>query len=410
LKKKIALLIFVIARDSTSTSNKSRAVVAQNKTDSSIVKDIDQLEKGSISVDRFIALLDQQRDEEILSQIEQISRCLLKQINSETERVLRGFSRRLLGLFEKSTSKNTQFLVALIQFDSEHLIQNADYAPELVIRWLCFLDPSLKWIVRVSRSASSRMYKMLLRVDSDLIGSELVQRIVDELNDNKFNRQQNEFLFKLLTRSFTKRSELIDLISDRLIDLCARLPITTNLELSISFLAVLQRPIDSVEIGKELAKKLEKVYLLDKKYDPDELLEKGLLLFFNKIVPSVIELIPLLAFDKWKDALVRTLSSMSDESLLRNIFENTHLCLQDHAGLDKLFRLRPSLIYAISSTQLCDQAFLDGSGALRRVSNSWLIMIPPTSKHDVPKRQLPLSSTGVEGWRIYFLQHLNCIY
>jgi len=372
---------------------------AQNKPESQIVQSIEQLEKRTIAVDRFIDIMEQHTDEEIVSQLECISRSLLKQISSltpsEVKLTFRNFSDRLLQLFEQSALKKARFLVALLRFDSERLIPKAHLEPELAIRWLSILDPSLHWIVQVSRKSNSELYHRILQIDPELIAqkSDLIQEVVSELN-RTMNRQQKDFLFKLLTRSFVKRSELVELISDKLIYLCSQLPIDSNLELSVSFLATLQHSIDSTDIAKEIAKKLEKVCLRDKEFDSDEQLEKGLKLFFDKTLPPVAELIPLLALEKWNDSLMRALLAMSCQNLLQGIFKNAHLCLFDHVGLDALFRASPSLIYSISATELSDKAILDGSGALRRVSNSWLTMIPPISKHNRQTRRLPLSSTS----------------
>jgi len=365
------------------------------------MKDIRELEKGPISIDTFMSQLDQQTDKEIMSQIEHISRSLLQQINSlttsEAERVFSRFSSRLLALFKRMTSKNIRFLVALIQKNYEHLIQNADVEPQLAIRWLSSLDPSLNWIVPVSRKSNVQLYDALLQIDPELIAQkpDTIRSMVNELNGSKINSQQNELLFKVLTRCFVKHSELIELVSNKLKDTCSRLPITSNLEVSVSFLTVLRRHIDSTDIGKKVAKELEEIYLREKKHDKDDLLERGLNLFLNKTLPAVTELIPLLAFEKYKDSLMRILSSMSDEALLRGVFENPHLCLRDHAGLDEFFQAASSLVYSIPTINLSETEILDGNGIIRRISNSWLMMIPPRLNPD-RMRQLPPKKPGMD--------------
>jgi len=366
------------------------------------MKDLDQLESGSINLDQFIANLDLRKDEEILSQIERLSRSLLKKIKTlttlETESFFSSFPRRcrLIELLGRSASENSRFLLALILGYSEHLVENADFEPELAIRGLSIVDPSFTWIAQASKKSSNELYDLLIQIDPELIAQkpDVIRGIVSELHST-IDQQQRDFLFKLLTKCFIRRMELTGLVSKRLDDLCSRLPINADLELSVSFLTSIQRSVNSAEIAKDLAKKLEQVYLRDKEREPDNLLERGLKLFFNKTLPSVVELIPLLAL--WEESLLITLSSMTDESLLRGIFKNAHLCLHDHAGLDELFRARSSLIDSISPTEFDEKELLDGSGALRRVSNSWLIMIPPISKDYRQKRKPPIPSPAVEG-------------
>jgi len=384
----------------------------QFNEESQILNEIKQLEEGTLTVDSFIHHIDQHKDGEVLSQIELISRALLKQLKmlTPTETVFSNLPAPLLALFELSDDHNTRFLVALChtlnEKNPEFLIQSADLVPELAIRWLTFLAPSFSWIVRVSRKSNRELNYLMLRIDSELIAhnTELFQSIVDELIKDTISQQQKEFLFKLLTRSFVKH--LIKLVSDKLEDVCSRLPISTDLEFSVSFLTTLQRQIDSVEIAKDLAKKLEQVYLRDKEREPDNLLERGLKLFFNKTLKPVVELIPLISFEKWKDSLIKALSSLNDEDLLRGIFENIHLCIRDLTGLDELFRARLSLIESITSQPLSEQELLDGSGVLRRVSNGLLIMIPPVSKDYCQKRhhklRLPSSTDVNQGKTIMF--------
>jgi len=366
-----------------------------------IARDMEGFEKGSTSLVDFVGHLGSYKDEEITAHIERISRGILKRLNSETDCTsVMTFAPRLLKLFENSRFRNAQLLVALMQNNSKHIAQNADVIPRLAIKWLSLNEPSLDWIIEMSRLSSRQLHNELFLLDPQLIvqQSHLIQRIADELTKTvTVNQQQRDFLFKLLTRSFNARSELIESVSSRLVSLCSRLPITTNLELSISFLKSLKgRTVESVETGRALAKKLEQqTQLRDQKQN--DVLRKGLNLFVNGTLPPVAELIPLLAVKDWKVSLMGIILMMSEQSLLQGIFENPQLCLYDHTELDDLFRAKPSLIFSISTLHLSDQAILDGSGVLRRVSNSWLMTIPPKSNQRLLMRQVPLVSTKVTG-------------